>query len=91
MCSRKILDWCANINDHFLVDGSKRNPKAPNLYIKLNSENGIVNVVLDVDNLIILGNDTKVIEELKHELHREFEMINLGILHFCLGVSMKTK
>ena len=57
----------------------------------MNSENSIVTVVLDVDNLIILGNDTEVKEELKHEPHREFEMINLGMLHCCLGVSMKTK
>ena len=70
MFSRKILDWCANINDHFLVDGSKINPKDPNLYIKMNSEKGIVNVVLDVDNLIIICNDTEVIKKLKHEPHR---------------------
>ena len=36
----------------------------------MNSEKGIVNVVLDVDNLIIICNDTEVIEKLKHEPHR---------------------
>ena len=52
----------------------------------MNSENSIVTVVLDVDNLIIIGNETEVIEQLKHELRREFEMINLGMIHCYLGV-----
>ena len=52
----------------------------------MNSENGIVTVVLDIENLIIIGNEIEVIEQIKHEPHREFEMINLGMIHCCLGV-----
>ena len=47
-----------NIDDQFQANGSKRTPKDPNLYIEMKCENGIVNVVLDVENLIIIVNDT---------------------------------
>jgi hypothetical protein len=44
----------------------------------------MVLIVLYVDDLIIKGNNTKMVDELKGELHKTFEMKNLGLLHYCL-------
>jgi hypothetical protein len=41
-----------------------------------------------VDDLIILKNNTKMIKDLKGKLHKSFEMTDLGMLHYCLGVQV---
>jgi hypothetical protein len=38
-------------------------------------------LVFYVDDVIILGNNTNMIEELKGKLYKSFEMKILGILH----------
>ena len=46
-------------------------------------------VALYVDDLIFSGNNDEMIEEFKSTMTREFEMINLGLLKFFLGLEVK--
>jgi hypothetical protein len=41
-----------------------------------------------VDDLIITGSACKLIEEIKSQLSQEFEMKDLGELHYCLGLEV---
>jgi hypothetical protein len=41
-----------------------------------------------VDDLIITGSATGLIEEIKRKLSQEFEMKDLGQLHYCLGLEV---
>jgi hypothetical protein len=55
------------------------------LYV-LKAKDFLVVVIVYVDDLIILSNTKAKLAWLKKELEREFEMSDLGELHYCLGV-----
>eukprot|EP01018_Ginkgo_biloba_P007439 Gb_25189 [translate_table: standard] len=43
-------------------------------------------VVLYVDDLLITGIDVSMISNLQKDLQMNFEMTNLGLLHYFLGI-----
>ena len=60
----------------------------PSLYIKI--ENGNVFIVfLYVDDLIFTRNDNFLIGEFKEAMKNKFEMTDLGILKYFLGIEVK--
>ena len=48
-------------------------------------------IVLYVDDLLITGNDEDLIQQTRKALSTEFEMIDLGLLHYCLGIEVRQK
>ena len=60
----------------------------PNLYVKKNEEGNVVLISLYVDDLIITSSACKLVEEIKIELSQEFEMKDLGELHYYLGIEV---
>ena len=46
-------------------------------------------VAVYVDDLIILSNTIDEMERLKAQLRREYEMTDLGEIHFCLGIEIE--
>ena len=44
-------------------------------------------IVLYVDDLILIGNE-KLIKSCKHDLARELEMKDMGLLHYFLGLEI---
>ena len=58
------------------------------LYVKQMDEYLLV-AFLYVDNLIILASNVTQLKWLKSELEKEFEMSNLGELHYCLEVEFE--
>ena len=59
----------------------------PNLYVK-NVDNNIIVIVLYVDDLIITGIQLLLIQNMKSELQKQFEMTDIGILHYLLGLQI---
>lgn len=45
-------------------------------------------VCLYVDNLIYIGNDVTVFEKFKQPMMLEFDMNNLGKMHYFLGIEV---
>jgi hypothetical protein len=60
----------------------------PNLYIKSDQEGNVSLISLYVDDLIITGNASQLIDEIKRQLSQVFEMKDLGELHYCLGLEI---
>ena len=58
------------------------------LYIKATNRNVLI-VFLYVDDLIFTGNDKALIGEFKEAMKNEFEMIDLGLLKYFLGIEVK--
>ena len=58
------------------------------LYIKAENRNVLI-VVLYVDDLIFTRNDNFLIGEFKKAMQNEFEMIELGLLKYFLGIEIK--
>lgn len=46
----------------------------------------ILVVTLYVDDLMVTGNDEQKISDFKSELRESFDMSDLGLLHYYLGV-----
>jgi hypothetical protein len=59
-----------------------------NLYTKFDEKGYIVLISLYVDDLIITRNVEKLINEIKKQLSKVFEMKDLGELHYCLGLEV---
>ena len=79
--------WNQKIDSFFYSKGSRRSLADPNLYIYRSS--GIVTlVVLYVDDLIITGGDADNVAATKAALRSAFEMTDLGLLHFFLGLEV---
>eukprot|EP01018_Ginkgo_biloba_P040667 Gb_20537 [translate_table: standard] len=79
--------WYQKIDDYFTKNGYKKSSSDLNLYIKVRSGR-ITSVTLYVDDLIITGNIASMIEGVKEDLKRSFEMSDLGLLHYYLGVEV---
>jgi hypothetical protein len=60
----------------------------PNLYVKKDEEGNVSLISLYVDDIIIKRSACKLFEEIKIQLSQEFEMKDLGKLHYCLGIEV---
>jgi hypothetical protein len=45
-------------------------------------------MVVYVDDLIITSNSDDLIQEEKYNLCKSFDMTDLGLLHYCLGIEV---
>ena len=72
--------------DSFLLDTSfSRCHSDPNVYTK-KVGNHIIILVLYVDDLILTSSDPKLLTHVKSSLKQNFEISDLGHLHYFLGL-----
>jgi hypothetical protein len=80
-------DWYAKM-DNFRIDtGFSRFHYDPNVYTKKVGIHLII-LVLYVDDLILTGSDSKILNHVKTSLKKKFEMTDLGFLHYFLGLQV---
>ena len=73
--------------DSFLLDRDFTKSKAdPNLYLKVVEDKPVI-LLLYVDDLFLTGNEKQVMES-KKKLAEEFEMKDLGLMHYFLGLEV---
>ena len=80
--------WYIKIDPFFNRKRFVKIKSDPNLYVKKDKEGNVFLISLYVDDLIITGNACKLIVEIKNQLSQEFEMKDLGELHYCLGLEV---
>ena len=78
--------WYERIDNYLLKLGFPKNEANPNLYFKTEGDDMVI-FVLYVDDLLITG-DEHLIEKCKQDLSTEFEMKDLGLLHYFLGLEI---
>ena len=66
--------------------GFTKSKADPNLYLKV-VEDELVILLLYVDDLSLTGNEKQVMES-KKKLAEEFEMKDLGLMHYFLGLEV---
>ncbi|KAL4025508.1 hypothetical protein IC575_013909 [Cucumis melo] len=81
--------WNSIINKYFLDNGYLRCPYEHSLYIKVNGHGDILVVCLYVDDLIFTGNCASMFEDLKNAMTQEFEMTDIGLMSYYLGIEVK--
>ncbi|KAK1433672.1 hypothetical protein QVD17_10587 [Tagetes erecta] len=80
--------WFSRIESYFLKEGFKNSEKEHTLFIKKDSNGGILIVNLYVDDLIYTGNSMIMLQEFKMSMMNEFEMSDLGKMKFFLGIEV---
>jgi len=70
--------------------GDLTSPKEKNItvYFKLIGD-CVIYLVLYVDNMLLVGNDKEIIQDLKTQLSSKFDMKDLGAATYILGMEIK--
>ncbi|KAL3498624.1 hypothetical protein ACH5RR_041356 [Cinchona calisaya] len=77
-------------NDSYFLDNDlEKSKNEPNLCFKNQGKNDLLIVCLYVDDMIHMGSSSSPINEFKLCMKRKFEMSNLGLLHYFLGLEVK--
>jgi hypothetical protein len=78
--------WYSHIDSYLTQNGFQRSDCEPTLYIKANQQGNMLIVFLYVDDLIFTGDFG--IEEFKSVMKDEFEMTDLGLMRYFLGIEV---
>lgn len=81
--------WFSKIEAFFLEEKFEKCVSEPTLFVK-NGENGDILIVsLYVDDLIFTGNNDDMFKTFKQSMMQKFEMSDLGVMKYFLGVEVK--
>ncbi|KAH9735189.1 hypothetical protein KPL71_017659 [Citrus sinensis] len=80
--------WYSHIDAYFLKEGFRKCPYEHTLYTKIGDDGKMLMVCLYVDDLIYTGNDRVMFEKFKKSIMLEFDMTDLGLLHYFLGLEV---
>ena len=78
--------WYGRIYSFLTSMGFSKNKADPNLYFKVTKDEPVI-LLLYVDDLFLTGDDKQIVE-CKKKLAEEFEMKNLGLMHYFLGLEV---
>jgi hypothetical protein len=81
--------WYGRIDSFLQSLGFSKSIANPNLYIKIVQNHPVI-LVLYVDDLFLTGEEN-LIAQTKRELSEEFEMKDLGLMHYFLGLEVWQK
>ena len=80
--------WYSKIDRYFQQNGFKRSANEPTLYVKKGGKNDFIIVCLYVDDIIYTSSSNSLVAEFKSHMKNKFEMTDLGLLHFFLGLEV---
>jgi hypothetical protein len=78
--------WYNIIDTYLIKSGFNRSQNEPTLYTKTDQQGKIMIVCLYVDDMIYTGN--LELTSFKHAMQSEFEMTDLGIMKYFLGIEV---
>lgn len=80
--------WYNHIETYFLKEGFQKCLYEHTLFIKIEDGGNMLIVCLYVDDLIYTGSNTAMFESFKKSMMVEFEMSDLGMMHYYLGIEV---
>ena len=81
--------WYGRIDSFLMSLGFTKSKADPNLYFKVENGKQVI-LLLYVDDLFLTGDDELIVDS-KRKLAAEFEMKDLGTMHFFLGLEVWQK
>ena len=79
--------WYNEIDTYFLKNNFQRSKSEATLYVR--KEHGsIIIVCLYVDDLLFMENDVKMMQNFKQDMMQDYEMSDLGLLDYYLGIEV---
>ncbi|KAK9140896.1 hypothetical protein Scep_010577 [Stephania cephalantha] len=82
--------WYSRIDDHLIGLGFQKSLSEATLYVRKEGTN-ITIVSIYVDDLLITGNNQLLIDEFKSNMLKEFEMTDLGLMTYFLGLEVSAE
>ena len=79
--------WYKKIDTFFTENGFERSANEPTLYFK--KQDDFLVVCLYVDDIIYMGSSESLVADFKSCMMKIFEMTNLGLLHYFIGLEVK--
>ena len=85
---------CWNLTiDHYLKEsGYVQSTANPCVYTKIKERNGhkcLMIIAVYVDDTVLASNNIEMLNAERHNLNENFDMEDLGEIHYCLGMSIK--
>ena len=80
--------WYNCIETYFLKEGFQKCPYEHTFFIKVEDGGKMLIVCLYVDDLIYTGSNTAMFESFKKSMVAEFEMSDLGMMHYFLSIEV---
>lgn len=80
--------WYAKLNACLEKLGFKRCPSEHAVYTKKNGGENLI-VAVYVDDLLVTGSSVAIIEDFKNQMNQAFEMTDMGLLSYYLGIEVK--
>ncbi|XP_068343981.1 uncharacterized mitochondrial protein AtMg00810-like [Pyrus communis] len=80
--------WYGKIDSYFNEMGFQRSENEPALFVKTEGISDILIVSLYVDDLVYTRSSDKMILNFKNDMMRKYEMSDLRMLHYFLGISI---
>ena len=87
------LSWNQTLDNFLVTNGYRRSPADECIYVKtVKKDDGFISFVIlaiYVEEIIPVSNDVTMLKAEKESLFKEFEIVDLGEIHFIFGVSIK--
>lgn len=80
--------WYSRIDTYFSKEGFKKCLYEHTFFTKTRDGRNFIIVCLYVDDFIFTGNDSAMFDKFKKSIMIEFDMSNLGMMHYFLGIKM---
>ena len=87
-CFQAPRPWYSKIDSYFQESGFERNENEPTLYVRRQGNSDFLVMCLYVDDVIYMGSCESLIEEFKSCMMGKFDMLDLGLLHYFLGLEV---
>ena len=81
--------WYTRIDSYFLNHGFHKCQHEHTLYVKVNNDGDIIIACLYVDDLIFTASNSKLLSDFKEAMVKEFEMTDLGLMSYFLGIEVQ--
>lgn len=82
--------WYSRMDKYFQENNFTKCPHKHALYVKI-KDGDILIVCIYVDDLIFIGSNPIMFEEFKKAMIKEFEMTDIGLMSYYLGIEVKRK
>ncbi|KAL4385296.1 hypothetical protein GQ457_15G029610 [Hibiscus cannabinus] len=80
--------WYYRIDSYFQKLGYQRCVNEATLYLKKEKNADLLVISLYVDDLLVMGSNDKAVSEFKLSMQKEFEMSDLGLMSYFLGMEI---
>ncbi|CAH9060191.1 unnamed protein product [Cuscuta europaea] len=81
--------WYDKIDSFFIGTGFVRSDNEPTLYVKKEGMHEFIIVCLYVDDIIYFSSSQSMLDSFKGSMTQQFEMTDLGLLQYFLGLEVK--